>query len=47
MKMIIKRLLCKHDYRLKFTCEVTSEEGNTRIKYQECIKCKKKIKRYI
>lgn len=38
---IIKRLLCKHDYRLKFTCEVTTEFGPKRIKIEECEKCKK------
>lgn len=38
---IIKRLLCRHDYRLKFTCEVITEYGPKRLKIEECRKCKK------
>lgn len=43
----IKKLLCTHDYRLKFTLEVTTEEGLKRLKVEECEKCKKVKKKFI
>lgn len=38
---ILKNFLCKHEYKLAFTCEFNSNNGTRRIKVEECTKCGK------